>query len=215
MDVVERTLRWLTRWSSAFVVAAFLAAPASAEPTDREASRQDAQPRSPRSRQWIAEGAGVGGTTGYGRAGVLELGGSVGFSWASDFAEIRVAPQIGWFVVDRVELSAITSMAYINTGGEGSGYVTLLAEPSLHVPMSDVLFGFAGLGLGLAYADGPGTGFAVAPRFGANLLVGRSGVLSPALQAVWSTAGTVQKGQSSLLAVGFSLGLNVGFTVMW
>ncbi|MBA3456357.1 MAG: hypothetical protein H0T42_24870, partial [Deltaproteobacteria bacterium] len=46
----------------------------------------------------IVSQAGVGGLIGYGRAGVLELGGSAGFTFASDYRNLNIAPSIGWFV---------------------------------------------------------------------------------------------------------------------
>ena len=57
--------------------------------------------------------AGVGGVIGYGRAGVLELGGSAGFTFASDYRNLNIAPSIGWFVADNLELSAILSISNI------------------------------------------------------------------------------------------------------
>ncbi len=58
----------------------------------------------------IVSQAGVGGLIGYGRAGVLELGGSAGFTFASDYRNLNIAPSIGWFVADNLELSAILSI---------------------------------------------------------------------------------------------------------
>src|SRR6476661_6541752 len=55
----------------------------------------------------IVEQAGVGGLIGYGRAGVLELGGSAGLQMSSEFRSLSVNPSIGWFVADNLELSAI------------------------------------------------------------------------------------------------------------
>ena len=64
--------------------------------------------------------AGVGGVIGYGRAGVLELGGSAGFTFASDYRNLNIAPSIGWFVADNMELSAILSISNIKAGGSSS-----------------------------------------------------------------------------------------------
>ena len=163
----------------------------------------------------VTEQAGVGGTQSYARAGVLEFGGSVGFSRASGFTQVNVSPSIGWFFMDNVEISGIVGMNYINADGESSAFLTVLAEPSLHIPFSNTLFGFIGGGIGLGYSDETGAGLALAPRVGMNILIGRSGILTPALQMVYSTTEAIQTSQGTLLAVNTSFGANMGFTVMW
>jgi hypothetical protein len=163
----------------------------------------------------VTEQAGIGGTQAYGRAGVLELGGSMGFARASDFTQLTVSPSVGWFFMDNVQISGIVGFNYINAGGRDSTYMTVLAEPSFHIPFTRSLFGFFGIGAGLGYAQGPGAGLAVAPRIGMNIMVGRSGILTPALQLVYSTTEAVQTPQGTLLAVSTSFGANVGYTVMW
>src|SRR5688572_16696775 len=40
----------------------------------------------------VVKQAGIGGQVGYGRAGVLELGGSAGFTAASDFTNVNLTP---------------------------------------------------------------------------------------------------------------------------
>lgn len=163
----------------------------------------------------VVEQAGVGGTTAYGRAGVLELGGNVGFNVASGQTSINIAPTIGWFFADNLQLSGIVNYRYANVGGASAHSLQVLAEPSVHLPFSRTLFGFAGLGMGVSYADGPGAGFALAPRIGLNIAVGRSGILTPALNFAYSTNDVVQTSAGSLLAVSTSFGANIGYTVMW
>ncbi len=163
----------------------------------------------------LVEQAGVGGTTAYARAGVLELGGNIGFNAASNLTTLSISPTIGWFFADNVEISGIIGYQYANVNSNDSHTLLLLAEPSVHIPFSRMVFGFAGVGLGLAYATGPGAGFAVAPRLGVNLMVGRSGVLTPSVQLSYATNETVQTQNGALLAVSTSFGLNVGYTVMW
>lgn len=167
----------------------------------------------------LVQQAGVGGTTAYGRPGVLELGGSVGFTIAGDLTQVSISPTIGWFFTDNLELSAILSFNYANTSTNGvstsASSFNLLAEPSYHLPLTRTLFAFAGVGMGLAYADGPGAGFALAPRLGMNVMVGRSGVFTPALQFVYSTSDVIQTPQGTLIAGNTSFGFNAGYTVMW
>jgi hypothetical protein len=163
----------------------------------------------------VTEQAGVGGTQAYGRAGVLELGGAMGFSRATDFTQVNLSPSIGWFFMDNVQISGIVGFNYINARGVDSTYTTVLAEPSFHLPFSRSLFAFFGMGAGVGYARGSGAGLALAPRLGMNILIGRSGILTPALQLVYSTTDAVQTAQGTLLAVNTSFGANIGYTIMW
>lgn len=163
----------------------------------------------------ITEQAGVGGTQAYGRAGVLELGGSAGFAKGGDFTQLNISPSVGWFFMDNLEISGIVGINYINAGGQSSTLMTYLAEPSYHLPFSEKVFGFLGVGAGLAYAKGDGAGFALAPRLGMNVMVGRSGVLTPALQLVYNTTETIPTAQGTAVAINTTYGANIGYTVMW
>lgn len=167
----------------------------------------------------LIQQAGVGGETAYARAGVLELGGSASFGVAGELLSLRIAPSIGWFFMNNVQISGIISLnvAQATTNGVSntSTSLNMLVEPSVHLPLSRVVFLFGGLGLGLAYADGPGAGFALAPRLGADILIGRSGIFKPAITFVYSTSGAVETSQGTVLTASTSFGLNVGYTVMW
>ena len=90
-----------------------------------------------------------------------------------------------------------------------------LIEPSFHLPFSQVAFGFLGLGAGVGYITGANAGFALQPRLGANFLVGRSGVLTPALTVAYSTTDAIRTPAGTILAVRTSYGMNIGYTVMW
>jgi len=163
----------------------------------------------------IIKQAGVGGAVSYGRRGVLELGGSAGLTAATDFTQVSVAPSLGWFLMDNLEISAIMGLNYAKTGGSSRTLFTGLVEPSFHIPFNKTVFGFVGLGAGIGYVEGPGAGFALAPRLGANFLVGRSGVLTPAAFLQYTTHEATQTPQGTLLAVSTSVGMQVGYTVMW
>lgn len=167
----------------------------------------------------VVRQAGVGGPVAYGRAGVLELGGAASFSTASDYTELSIAPSIGWFVANNLELTGILRFNYFNVENDGvSTSATswaLLAEPSYHIPFSSTLFGFVGIGAGVAHQNSE-FGFAVAPRVGVNFLVGRSGVLTPAIFANYSTTDAVTTASGeTLVGVTASFGVQVGYTVMW
>ena len=168
----------------------------------------------------LVKQAGVGGVVGYGRAGVLELGGSAGLMFANDFRNINISPSIGWFVADNLELSLIASVSNIKTGDESATVWSGLVEPSYHLPFNRTMFGFVGLGVGASYVSELGGGFAVAPRIGANFMVGRSGVLTPSLSYEYTThdVDSVDSGDmanTSLVSVSSALRVNVGYTAMW
>src|SRR5688572_26579612 len=124
----------------------------------------------------VVEQAGVGGSVGYARAGVLELGGAAGLTLAQDIRAVNFSPSIGWFLVDNLELSAILDVTHLKAGGQSATLWSALVEPSFHLPFNRSMFGFLGMGIGAAYASGVGAGLAVAPRIGMEFLVGRSGV---------------------------------------
>ena len=62
---------------------------------------------------------------------------------------------------------------------------------------------FAGIGLGLRYAEDPGVDFALRPKIGMDMLIGRSGILKPAV--------FIDVGANDGLTQG---GFEAGFTVM-
>jgi hypothetical protein len=164
----------------------------------------------------VVEQAGVGGRTAYGRAGVLEFGGSAGFTRATGLTQVNFSPSIGWFFMDNVQASAIIGVNYSNVDGDSSAFYQALIEPSFHLPFSDAAFGFVGVGMGIAYAQDAGAGFALAPRIGANLMVGRSGVLTPSLNVNYTTVNVQPAGNgATLLGVQLAYGANVGYTVMF
>ena len=169
----------------------------------------------------VTKQAGVGGTQAYARAGVLELGGSAGFSAASNFQRYELSPSIGYYIVDNVQLSFLTSFSHFsvdNAIGGGSTSATelrALVEPSFHLPFSQTLFGFLGVGAGVNYITGYDAGFALAPRLGVNILVGRSGILTPSLSVAYSTVDAIRTPAGTILAVQTAYGMNIGYTVMW
>ncbi|MDB4960457.1 MAG: hypothetical protein JWP01_456 [Myxococcales bacterium] len=166
----------------------------------------------------IVSQAGVGGVVGYGRAGVLELGGSAGFTFASDYRNVNVSPTIGWFVADNLELSAILSISNIKAGDSSSTLWSALLEPSYHIPFNRSAFGFLGLGAGASHVSGLGTGFAVAPRVGANFMIGRSGVLTPSISYQYTTINTdmdAGAGAVTVVALTSAVQFNLGYTAMW
>jgi hypothetical protein len=167
----------------------------------------------------IVKQAGVGGQTGYGRAGVLELGGSASFRAGSGFQQASVSPSIGWFLADNFQISGMFDLGYVSTDMDSVTTTSLLVEPSYHIPFNRSVFAFLGIGLGAAHVEDLGFGFATAPRVGMNVLIGRSGVLTPSLSWQYTThdAEVMDTGatNTTTLAVSSAARFNIGYTVMW
>ena len=187
-----------------------LAAPAS----DNDPTPSPASPGVPDG--MIVKQAGVGGAVAYARVGVLELGGSAGFTAATDYRTVSFAPSIGWFLADNLQISAILSLQSAKVGDAASQTLfTGLIEPSYHLPINKTTFAFFGMGMGVGYVEGPGAGFAVQPRLGANILVGRSGIISPAMFFQYTTHEATTTPEGAVLAVSSAYGMQLGYTVMW
>jgi hypothetical protein len=167
----------------------------------------------------IVKQAGVGGDTGYGRAGVLELGGSASFRAGSGFTQASIAPSVGWFLADNFQISGMFDLGYVEQDDNSAMLTSLLVEPSYHIPFNRSVFGFLGIGLGAAHVEDLGLGFATAPRVGMNVLVGRSGILTPSLSWQYTTHDTdTMEGapaDTATLAVSSAARFNIGYTVMW
>jgi hypothetical protein len=164
----------------------------------------------------VIEQAGVGGPVGYGRPGVLELGGSFGLTVASGIRDMTLSPSIGWFLADNFELSGIASVANVKAGDQDATVWSALVEPSYHIPFNRTAFGFLGMGIGAAYEQKLGTGLAIAPRIGGNFLIGRSGILTPALSYEYITHNAMDsQSDVTLVAMTSALRINVGYTAMW
>ncbi len=169
----------------------------------------------------VTSQAGIGGTQAYGRVGVLELGGSAGMTIANTFNRVELAPSVGLFIADNLQLSVIGVYSRFHVDGENgvagrtATEFKLLLEPSYHLPLSQTLFAFAGVGAGVAYLSKQETGFAMQPRLGLNLLVGRSGILTPSFNVAYSTVDAISTPGGTVLGVQTSYGINVGYTVMY
>lgn len=161
----------------------------------------------------VVEQAGVGSNTAYARAGVIELGGGLSWTAGQTVRTFALKPQVGYFLLDNFELSALV---HWTMHGSRSESFAALIEPSGHLPLSDVLFVFAGVGVGASYQHEHRTGLALAPRLGLNVLMGRSGLLTPALSYTASTnaSGRTGDGRRSFATSGM-VDLNVGYSIMW
>jgi hypothetical protein len=151
----------------------------------------------------VAQNAGAGSDLAFADASVVELGGTFALTHASETTTFRISPSLGWFFVDNVELTLFPDLTIVDVDGNTDVTFGVLLEPSYHYELSDRLFVFAGLGVGLRYAEDPGVDFALRPKLGLDILVGRSGILKPAAFLDIGTNDGVSQG-----------GVEASFTVM-
>src|SRR5690606_27020118 len=82
---------------------------------------------------------------------------------------------------DNIEVAAILGIRTLSVDGDSRSQFSLMGEPSLHVPLTEQLYAFGGLGVGIGVAprdDSVHTGLAAAPRLGVQYMIGRSGILN-------------------------------------
>lgn len=132
----------------------------------------------------VETSAGMGSGVTYADKGVVELGGTAGFDLRDELFTLRIAPSVGYFLVDRFELTLLPIITVVNVSenagpSETTVAVSVVLEPSYHLPFSDSFYGFAGLGLGVTFEEGPGADFLLRPVLGVDILIGRSGILKP------------------------------------
>jgi hypothetical protein len=151
----------------------------------------------------VAMDTGVGSGVAYASESVVELGGMFALTHASDTTVFRIAPLVGYFFVDNLELTLFPELAVINVDGNTDVMVGVVLEPSYHLPLSDTFFVFAGIGVGVGWAEDPGFDFVLRPKLGVDIMVGRSGILKP--------AGFISIGTNDGLSSG---GVEASFTVM-
>lgn len=153
-----------------------------------EQRRQEAMPEQPQGLRGevdaplsVAMNAGIGSDLAYARRSIVELGGTLALVHESETTTFQIEPQLGYFLVDNLELSLFPTLKIIHLDDDTDVSVGATLEPSYHLPISDRIYVFAGLGLGLAYQEGPGVELLLRPRIGLDGLVGRSGIFKPSL----------------------------------
>jgi hypothetical protein len=157
----------------------------------------------------------------YGELGTFELGASAGLTLASNLRDVNFSPSFGYFVGDTFEVSGILGVTNIAAGNESSTVMSAMVEPSFHFATSRDVFAFIGMGAGAAYVSPLGTALAVAPRAGFNVLVGKSGILTPSLSYEYTMHNAMDAklpdgtADVTLLAVSSTLRANIGYSVIW
>ena len=165
----------------------------------------------------------MGSKIAYSEVGVAEAGGSLSFSTSQDVMSFSMDPTIGYFLFDNVELAGTFGVRHISLEDEASNQFSLVAEPSLHLPINDGLFWFGGVGLGAALTDtsqsDANVGFAFAPRTGLQVLMGRSGLLNLGARysAVFSDVDgkVTPAGGETVVAFVNTFDIQAGYTVMF
>lgn len=183
-------------------------------------TRLDPIPQAPRpdvpEAERLTRQAGVGGNQAFARAGVMELGGSAAYSATGDLSMLSIAPSIGYFVMDNWQATAFVQWIHSKvTGADSSDIFLMLVEPSFHVPFTDSNFGFIGVGAGLAKTTGADLGFALAPRIGYKLLVGRSGMLTADIRNTMFTDQVETTGNVTSFTLSNTVAVGLGYTVLW
>jgi opacity protein-like surface antigen len=150
------------------------------------------------------------GRPAYGQKGAVELGGSIGMNWTNDAFALDLSPSVGYFMLDRVELSALLRVTYEdqkNDNGDRESVKSgaLIVEPSYHLPVREEVFVLAGLGFGVGHDD-EDFDLEFIPRVGLNIGIDLVGVVTPSVKMpiLIDNDGTSA-----------GLGLEVGYSVVW
>jgi hypothetical protein len=197
------------------------------DPRDEDVKPEAPTPEVPNPAEDAVTYAGVGSNTAYSERGVGEFGGSASFALSNDVLAISADPMVGYFLWDNLQLSGLVGLRHLSVDGQNSDRFSLMAEPSVHIPISndDGLFWVGGLGVGAALGndvdDDPGVevGFAMAPRTGVQILLGRSGLLN--LGARYSMIFTDAEARvgalegTTVLAFANTFDVQAGYTVMF
>lgn len=122
----------------------------------------------------------------YGQKGAVELGGSIGLNWTNDAFGLDISPSVGYFIMDRVELSALLRISYEdqeddNGDRESVKSFAFIVEPSYHLPVREEVFVLAGLGFGVGHDD-EDFDLEFIPRVGLNVGIDLVGVVTPSLK---------------------------------
>jgi hypothetical protein len=123
----------------------------------------------------------------YGEARSWEIGGSLAARFSEDERNLIASPSVGYFIADRVEISAIVALSWTEVENESpepnttTRSTSLILEPSYHHPIDDNLQVLFGLGFGVGY-DGDNPDLELIPRLGLNILTSRSNIITPALR---------------------------------
>jgi hypothetical protein len=151
----------------------------------------------------------------FAKAGVSELGASAGLMMSSKFRNVMIAPSFGYFVAEAIELSGIISVSNVKAMDQSSTTYTLLGEASYHVPINRYAFGFLGMGAGAAYESSLGTNLAIAPRLGAKLMIGDSGMITPSLQYMYISHSAMLETATTTVAMTSAVTVNIGYSAFW
>lgn len=147
--------------------------------------------------------------------GMREVGASAGLMMSAKFRTLSIAPQIGWFFSDNMELSAVFSLTNVEADEQSATTYAAIAEPAYHVPIGGSAFGFLGMGVGAAYIDTIGLGLAIVPRLGAKIRIGEKGVLVPSLQYSYISRSQMSETEVGTSSLTSAMMMNIGYSAIW
>lgn len=153
----------------------------------------------------------------YSKQGTFEAGGSIGASITSNTSTVTASPTAGYFIADRIELSARFNFAYARTEmdnglNESAKSGALIFEPSYHLPLSDDLLAVGGVGIGGGY-DGSNLDFEVIPVVGLDVVTSRANVITPELRLPILIGDS--HGDDGNIGADVGLGIDIGITTTW
>lgn len=154
----------------------------------------------------------------YVEAGSLEIGGAISASIDDDTATITASPTVGYFIADRVELSAIVAFSYNRVEDELTGTTdstttgSLILEPSYHHPIGDDLLIAAGFGVGAGY-DGEHFDLGIIPSLGIEIMTSRSNLITPTLRLPITVGES--PGPEDDISTRVALAFEVGISTTW
>jgi hypothetical protein len=187
-------------------------ATATPDPTPEVPSVLEHAPRA--SRVTVNEQAGVGGPLAYASATVLEVGGSGSLNVAGDQLFMRMAPTVGWFVLDGLQLSYTHEIYFAKHAAEHRLATAVLIGGSAHFRINDRLLVATGADCGALY-NGEQWGVEAKPTFTLDILVGRSAVLHPGVSLAWSSVDAIDAAGSRFAGEHLLFGFTIGYGAMF
>ncbi|MBA2539822.1 MAG: hypothetical protein H0V17_09325 [Deltaproteobacteria bacterium] len=156
----------------------------------------------------------VGDGREYAEKYVREVGMSTGFVVARNLHSITVTPSFGWFITDKLQVSALVSLTSIKAGSDQSTIVTTMIEPSYHQRLDQRTFAFAGMGFGYSYIHRLGNGLTYTIRTGLQFLIAKTHLFIPSVSYDFRT-NEPEMPTLTEIAAERALRFNLGYAKLW
>ncbi|HET9626276.1 MAG TPA: hypothetical protein VFP84_33165 [Kofleriaceae bacterium] len=150
------------------------------------------------------------------RAGLIDVGATVGLLVAHDVRDVEVVPAVRWFVAESFAIAATASVTSTKAGDRSATLYGAYVEPSYHLELAPTTFAVIGMATGAAYERHLGTSLAIAPSLGLAFAVGRVSVISTALSYSYLTHSAADvRDNAALVALTSALRVHLGYAVRW